>query len=130
VSFAFPAIVDAVRHHGADVERMRRVFAERAALIHRLITAIPGFACPRPSGAFYVFPDVGAYFGRRSPAGREIDSALAFSQALLGEALVAVVPGEEFGECARRHVRLSFACGQEQIEQGVGRIAEWVAALR
>ena len=53
-----------------------------------------------------------------------------FAEALLEETDVAVVAGDDFGEIARRHIRLSFACADEQIRTGVARIAEWVAALR
>ncbi|MCP3859834.1 MAG: aminotransferase class I/II-fold pyridoxal phosphate-dependent enzyme, partial [Phycisphaeraceae bacterium] len=82
-----------------------------------------------PSGAFYAFPDVSRCFGLTSPGGRTIDSAGAFAEALLEEKEVAVVPGDDFGDVARTHIRLSFACGEEQIRAGVGRIREWVDAL-
>ena len=82
-----------------------------------------------PNAAFYVFPDISAHFGKTSPAGARIDGAQAFADALLAEADVAVVPGEDFGGCARSHIRLSFACGDENIVKGVGRIREWVAKL-
>jgi aspartate aminotransferase len=83
-----------------------------------------------PNAAFYAFPDVSAHFGKVSPRGARITGAQAFADALLDEAAVAVVPGEDFGACARGHVRLSFACGEELIVRGVGRMREWVAALR
>ena len=126
-AFCYPAIVEAVTNGDAAVESMRRTFAERAEVIHARLGAIEGVLCPRPTGAFYVFPDVGAYFGRTSPGGRPIDSSVSFAEALLEEALVAVVPGDGFGACAKRHVRLSFACGMDAIEEGCRRIAEWMA---
>lgn len=125
-SFTYPAIVEALEHGDAAVEAMRRVFAARARRLHDQLGAMPGLRCPRPTGAFYCFPDVGAYFGRRSPEGRTIDSAQAFAEALLDEALVAVVPGEEFGAAGARHVRLSFACSDQEIDEGCRRIAGWL----
>ena len=89
-----------------------------------------GFVCPRPEGAFYVFPDVSAHFGKTSPAGRRLDTALAFAEALLIEGHVATVPGEDFGGCGPRHVRISFACSEEQIERGMERISSFVGSLR
>ncbi|MEY5031468.1 MAG: hypothetical protein RL354_499 [Planctomycetota bacterium] len=129
-SFFYPAIVEALTASAAGVESMRVRFAGRAALIKRELDAIPGFVTVEPNAAFYAFPDVSAHFGKTSPGGVRITGAQAFADALLDEAAVAVVPGEDFGACARGHVRLSFACGEELIVRGVGRMREWVAALR
>ena len=65
-----------------------------------------------------------------TPAGRSIMSALDFAEALLEEARMAVVPGEDFGGCGGRHIRLSFACSTEQIEAGLERLEGFVQALR
>jgi aspartate aminotransferase len=130
VSFCYPAIVEALANGAPDVEKMRRVFAERAGVMHDLISAMPGVVCPRPEGAFYAFPDVSAYFGRTTAGGRAIDSALTFAAALLEEARVAVVPGEDFGACAKGHVRLSFACSTDEIREGCRRISSFLSAMR
>ncbi len=129
-SFFLPAIVEALseRSHPA-VESMRLAFADRARLMHRGLGTVPGFSNVQPTGAFYAFPNIAALFGSMSPGGARIDSAQAFADALLNEAHVAVVPGEDFGECARGHIRLSFACSNEQIESGVARIDKFVRAL-
>jgi aspartate aminotransferase len=128
-SFVYPAIAAALEDGAAGVETMRQTFAERAARMHALVSAMPGVTCPRPTGAFYVFPDVGEHFGSTSPQGRPIDSSLAFSEALLEEARVAVVPGEDFGACAHRNVRLGFACSLAKIEEGCRRMHEWLEKL-
>ncbi len=128
-SFCLPALVEALASQAGAVETMRRTFAERAGVIHARLAAMPDIVCPRPTGAFYVFPDVGAYFGRRTAEGRVVDSSVSFAEALLEEALVAVVPGDDFGECARRHIRMSFACGLDQIEEGCRRLAVWLRTL-
>ena len=129
-SFFYPAMVEALVNSAAGVEAMRVKFAARAALIKRELDAVPGFVTVTPNAAFYAFPNISAHFGRTSPAGTPISSAQSFADALLEEAHVAVVPGEDFGDCARGHIRFSFACGDETIRRGIGRIREWVAALR
>ena len=128
-SFCYPAIVEAVTNSAAAVEQMRTTFAERAALMHGLLRAMPGVSCPRPTGAFYVFPDIGAHFGKRSPAGRDIVDSVSFATALLEESGVAVVPGADFGACADRHVRFSFACSTQLIEEGCRRVDAWLRSL-
>jgi len=129
-SFFYPAIVEALENSAEGVEAMRARFASRAALIRRELDAVPGFATVAPDAAFYAFPDVSAHFGKISPSGVRITGAQSFADALLEEAHVAVVPGEDFGDCARGHVRFSFACGEDSIRRGVARVREWVARLR
>jgi aspartate aminotransferase len=129
-SFIYPAIIEALTNCAESVERMRCTFAERATLIHRLLRSIPGVKCPQPTGAFYVFPDISAHFGTTSPGGRPIESALLFADALVEEAHVAVVPGEDFLGGGERHVRLSFACSTKNIEEGCRRIDQWVRSLK
>ncbi len=90
---------------------------------------IPGLSFPTPEGAFYVFADVSAHFGKRSANGTAIDSALSFAAALLDEEMVAVVPGEDFGGCGDRCIRLSFACGEDQIHAGMDRLSRFVGSL-
>ncbi len=128
-SFCYPAIVEALTNSAASVEKMRMAFSERAGLMHGLLEVIPGIQCPRPTGAFYVFPDVSAYYGKQTPAGCRIDDSVSFATALLEDAGVGVVPGEDFGTCASGHVRLSFACSPEQITEGCRRLREWLQKL-
>ncbi len=128
-SFCYAAIVQALTNAADDVEQMRQEFARRAVIIYDRLIAMPGIRCPKPTGAFYVFPDISATFGKRSAGGNQIDSALSFAEALLDEANVAVVPGDDFGGCGPSHVRLSFACSQEHIEEGCRRIGQWIDAL-
>lgn len=129
-SFCYAAIVEALTNCAAAVEAMRAHFARRALLMHNLVAGMPSLRCPRPTGAFYLFPDVSAHFGRRSPGGTVIDSAAAFARALLEDARVAVVPGEDFGACACGHVRLSFACSDDHIREGCSRMDDWLHSLR
>ncbi len=99
------------------VEAMRAEFEARRDLIVGLLNAVPGFACTTPGGAFYAFPNV-------EGALRPGEDDLAFTDALLAEARVAVVPGGVFE--GPGHIRLSYATGRETIERGVERIARFV----
>lgn len=129
-TFLFPAVRAAMTQCGADVERMRAAFAARAALTFDLVSRVPGFVCPRPTGAFYVFPDVSAHFGKTSKSGKPLTSAMTFAAALLDEQHVAVVPGEDFGTGGERCIRITFACGEDTIRKGLSRIADFVAGLK
>ena len=131
-SFNYPAIRCALTDAGVadEVETMRLAFAARGELVKARLDAIEGVSCPTPTGAFYVFPDVSALFGKATPGGATIGCAKDLSEALLEEAHVAFVPGEDFGGCGPNHVRISFACSEEQIEAGMDRFAAFVVGLR
>ena len=110
-----------------EAEKMRQVFAKRATLMFELIQQWPNVECAPPTGAFYTFPKISHYFGKCSPAGAEITDSVTFTNALLDEAGVAVVPGDDFGGCGPDHVRFSFACSEDQITKGVNKVGEWLA---
>lgn len=129
-AFVYPAIRTALTQCDEDVERMRLAFAGRARLAHDRICDIPGIRCPAPQGAFYLFPDVSGLLGRRSPAGREMRTPFELAEALLEEAKLAFVPGEDFGGCGDRCVRISFACSEDQINAGMDRLAQFVRNMR
>jgi aspartate/methionine/tyrosine aminotransferase len=102
------------------VDEMREAFDSRRKLMYSLVSRIPGVTCVEPEGAFYVFPDMtGAMAGRF-----ETSSDLAAS--ILEDAEVAVVPGDSFG--APGYIRLSYAVGKDQIQQGLDRIARLLGA--
>ncbi|MCX5661819.1 MAG: pyridoxal phosphate-dependent aminotransferase [Planctomycetota bacterium] len=129
-SFVLPAVAVALDPaQDAAVETMRVEFDKRGKHIHQRLLAIPGVKCPKPTGAFYVFPDVSkAVFGKTDPAGKRITTAAGFAESLLEHAKVAVVPGEDFG--GPNHVRLSFATGMKNIDSGLDRIEAYVKALK
>lgn len=87
-----------------------------------LLEKIPGISCVRPEGAFYVYPNVSAYFGKDG-----IKSAADVAKRLLHEAHVVTVPGEAFG--TREHIRLSYATSSGEIQRGLERMRTWFAKL-
>ena len=103
----------------ADVDRMAGEFERRRDVMTAGLRAIPGLTLVPPAGAFYAFPNVAGLFGR-SIGGRLVASGLDVAEALLETARVAVVPGEAFG--SPRHVRFSFSCSMERIEDGLSRL--------
>lgn len=129
-TFELPAVRVALTECADEVERMRQAFARRAEITYSLVSKIPGLICPKPTGAFYIFPDVSAHYGNRSPAGKVIGCAADFAAALLDEHKVAVIPGEDFGTGGERCIRFTFACGDEQIKEGMARIDAFVRSLR
>jgi aspartate aminotransferase len=110
------------------VAEMRNAFNERRIAIVRLLRAIPGVSCREPKGAFYAFPDVSAYIGKKSPEGSILDDDVQLCDWLVEVGKVAVVPGSGFG--APGFVRLSYACSMQNIEQGVDRMGKALATLR
>ena len=105
-----------------DVRRMYDAYRERRAWLVEALNQVPGICCTDPDGAFYVFPDIRAYFGKRG-----IHDSQTFADFLLDEARVAVVPGGAFG--ADDYVRISYATSMERIREGIARIAAAVATL-
>ncbi len=128
-TFVMPAVVTAIQECAGEVAAMRDAFAQRAKIAHEGMAGIPGVVCPKPTGAFYLFPDISAHFGKTSAGGASVRSGMTFAQALLDEAHVAVVPGEAFGTGGERCFRFSFACSEEQIRAGIERIAGFIAGL-
>ena len=90
------------------------------------LAAIPGVVCPRPQGAFYVFPDISVAFGK-SHDGTLINNDIDFCNALLEAKGVACVPGSAFGE--PRALRISYTCPTPQLAPGLQRIQEFFAEL-
>ncbi|MDR1082151.1 MAG: pyridoxal phosphate-dependent aminotransferase [Deltaproteobacteria bacterium] len=124
-SIAQKAALAALTGPQEPMERMRETFDSRRRLILDLLKDIPGFATPVPSGAFYVFPDVRGLMGRKL-AGRTVGSSAELAALLLRECEVAIVPGSGFGR--EGAVRFSYAASEGEIADGLGRIADLVAA--
>jgi aspartate aminotransferase len=119
-SFAMVGALAAMAGAEEDVRRMIEEYELRRDFLIPRLNALPGVRCLAPKGAFYAFPDVSATFG----PGRE--SSLEWAERLLEEEHVAVVAGGAFGSDA--HIRISFACSRETLDQGLRRIERFLAA--
>lgn len=129
-TFLMPAIEVALSGEcDAELAEMTQAFAKRAKLIEGRMREIPGMRFPSPEGAFYIFADISAHFGKKAPDGTAITSALTFAQALLANQKMAVVPGEDFGGCGDKCIRISFACSENQINAGMDRLGAFVESL-
>ncbi len=106
----------------------RAAFQRRRDLVVSMLNQAKGIRCPRPEGAFYVYPDISALIGRVTPAGTVIADDEVFATALLEEAGVAVVFGAAFG--VSPNFRVSYAAADGVLEEACGRIQRFCAALR
>jgi aspartate aminotransferase len=113
-----------------DVPRAKCAeFQAKRDQVLAVLDAIPGVVCPRPQGAFYVFPDVSCAFGKtHGPTGARIEDDVSFCAALLEAKGVACVPGSAFGE--PRAMRISYTCPTPQLAPGMQRIEEFFSELR
>jgi aspartate aminotransferase len=123
VSFVQAGALVAFSDPSNEVEKMRLEFENRGKYMAERLGAIKGVKCPKPTGAFYCFPDVSAHYGR-TIGGAKIQNSTDFASALLEQAGVALVPGGPFG--CDKNVRLSFATSIEQIIKGLDRIEKWL----
>ena len=110
-----------------ELEKMRVEFDKRRKVMVARLREIPGVKCVEPKGAFYAFPDLSAFVGRKTPEGKVIDSDLALCEYLIEAAKVAVVPGSAFH--APGYVRLSYATSMKNVEEGIRRMAEALPRL-
>lgn len=106
---------------------MAEEFTRRRARTLELVKTIPGFTCFEPQGAFYIFPDVSFYYGKKDGE-HTIANAADFSMYILNTAHVSSVMGDAFGE--PNCVRFSFANSMTNIERAWARIAEALAKLK
>lgn len=125
-SIAQKAAEAAVSADPKMVASMREAFASRRDLVLDRASKNEDMKLNRPEGAFYIFPNVSAYFGTQHQGGT-INDATELSLYLLEEANVATVTGEAFG--APDCLRLSYAAAEEELEKGLDRIAEALSKL-
>ncbi len=118
------AALAAVSGDLSAVAEMRAVYDRRRRTIVSMLSDIPGIVCPEPLGAFYVYPSVKGLLGVPLRGRVAADSA-ELAAIILDEAEVAVVPGEAFGTPG--YVRMSYALGDDDLAEGVSRIAKLVA---
>jgi aspartate aminotransferase len=121
-SFAQYGALEALTAVQKGVQEMAGEYRRRRDFIYEAVSALPRVSCVNPQGAFYLFPNVARHLGAEMP------TTLAFAERLLEEKGVAVVPGEGFGTPG--YVRISFARPLEELREGAGLIAEFLAGLK
>jgi aspartate aminotransferase len=106
----------------------KKTFQRRRDLVVSMLNQCNGITCPRPEGAFYVYPDISGLIGKTSAGGASITDDEAFATALLEETGVAVVFGAAFG--LSPNFRVSYATSDAALEEACGRIQKFCAGLR
>jgi len=109
------------------IKSRNEIFKARRDLVVDALNTVPGLDCPKPNGAFYVFPDCSKLMGKKTPAGQTIENDLDFANALLDEAHVAVVPGQAFH--ASPNFRISYSIDTQILQQACDRILEFCNKL-
>ena len=119
-SIAQKAAIEALRGPQESVATMLGEYRKRRDYVISRLRAMPGVKANEPQGAFYAYPNISAAFTGG------ISSALQFSEKLLAEEFVAVVPGEAFG--TSQHVRISYATSMKELERGLDRMHKFISA--
>ncbi|MGH9133983.1 MAG: pyridoxal phosphate-dependent aminotransferase [Ilumatobacteraceae bacterium] len=119
------AAIAAVTGDLDDVAMMRAAFERRGSIMHKMLSEISGVTCIEPQGAFYCFPNVSGLLGR-SLGGSTASTTLELADLVLEKIKVAFVPGEAFG--APGYARFSFALGDDDLVDGITRLADLVAS--
>ena len=104
------------------VKEMVAEYIQLRDIAVRGLRSIPGVTCAMPEGAFYAYPNVSAFFGRK-----DVNCAADVTRKLLHEAGVVVVPGEAFG--TTQHIRVSYATSAQALERGIERMRKLFAGL-
>jgi aspartate aminotransferase len=121
-SFVQKAGIAALRESQQCVADFRAEFKQLRDQIVKGLRAIPGITCSMPQGAFYVFPNISAYFGKGG-----LKTPTDVFKGLLNQAHVVGVPGEAFG--SQQHIRLSYATSAAEIDRGLERMRKYFASL-
>jgi aspartate aminotransferase len=121
-SFVQKAAVAALAGSQECVSEFRAEFIDLRDYMLAKLATIPGITCTKPEGAFYVYPNISAYLGKGG-----VETATALATRLLHEAHVVTVPGEAFGTA--EHIRISYPVTKQNIDEGVRRMAEYLAKL-
>jgi aspartate/methionine/tyrosine aminotransferase len=121
------AALAAVSGDLSAVGEMRTAFDRRRQTMVRMLNEIPGVFCPEPKGAFYAYPSVKELIGKEL-RGRRPQTSSELAELILEQAEVAVVPGEAFGTPG--YFRLSYALGDDDLVEGVSRMAKLLAEAR
>jgi aspartate aminotransferase len=118
--------IEALTGPQESVGAMAQAFEQRRNFVVARLNAIPGITSNTPRGAFYIFPNIAAVFGRRAN-GRHLNTSAEMADYLLEAAGVAVVPGDAFGD--DRFMRISYASSMAELEDGLARIDKAIQQL-
>ena len=110
------------------IQKMVQAFRERRDFVLDGLSQIPNVNCPVPDGAFYVFPDISAYYGSVAEDGSVIESSEELCFYLLDQYDVALVPGAAFG--GPSGIRISYAASMENLTVALGRLNQAFEALK
>lgn len=110
-----------------SVLEMKEAFARRRQLVYDLLNDIPGVKTNLPQGAFYFFPEISSFFGKKDPEGNEIKNSADLALYLLNYGHVATVGGDSFGN--NNYIRLSYAASDENLKEALRRIKEALGKL-
>lgn len=114
----------------SDMSRVSTCVAElqkKRDRAHELLLNIDGVACPKGRGAFYLLPDISAYYGRKTSKGQVIFDSISFCEYLLDDYAVALTPGAAFGSFET--LRISYAATMENIEDAIAKMGQALKAL-
>ncbi|SEN39084.1 aspartate aminotransferase [bacterium A37T11] len=109
------------------VLKMKEAFARRRELVYNLLKEIPGVKTNLPEGAFYFFPDISSFFGKKDPAGNVIKDSADLALYLLNEGHIATVGGDSFGN--NNYIRLSYAAADDKLVEALKRMKAALAEL-
>lgn len=118
-SISQKAAVEALKGPQDSVAAMLAEYRKRRDFVVQRLRAIPGVKCAEPRGAFYAYPNISVVLGKGG-----MTDTLQFSERLLNDAKVAVVPGEAFGTA--QHVRISYAASMHELERGLDRMHQFI----
>ncbi|WP_374440789.1 pyridoxal phosphate-dependent aminotransferase [Stella sp.] len=127
-SISQAAAVEALNGPQDFIPRNNAVFQERRDLVVQMLNTAPGIFCPKPEGAFYVYPSCAGTIGKTTRSGKRIGNDTDFTTALLEEEGVAVVQGEAFG--LSPHFRISYATATETLRDACQRIIRFCEGLK
>ncbi len=126
-TFCQTASITALKADNKEIMKMVKSFSERREIIYKLLSEIDNIEIIKPDGAFYIFPKISYYYGKKI-GDTIIDSSIKFAEVLLNEEKVAIVPGAAFG--CDEYIRLSFATSVDNITKGVNRIKNFIKKLK
>jgi aspartate aminotransferase len=122
------AAVEALNGTQDFIPKFQKVFEERRDLVVSMLNQAHGIECPKPEGAFYVYPSVRKLIGKSAPSGKKIETDEDFANELLEAEGVAVVHGAAFG--LSPFFRISYATSNEVLEEACKRIQRFCGNLR